>query len=246
MNGPWWEGEAVAFDTESTGVDTTTDRIVTVALVRLGTGAPTREAHLINPGVDIPAEATAIHGITTAKAVAEGKKPADVLERTASALADACQRGLPIVGMNVCFDLTLLHYDCQRHGVPTLTDRLGSPELLRPVIDALVLDKAADRFRKGPRNLAALCEHWGVKHHGAHDSGYDALAAAMVAAKIARSNRGMAGMTLDELHQAQQRWKAEQNSSLQGYFDRKREPGQERQVVETGWPLYDHATGQSC
>ena len=35
---------------------------------------------LVNPGIDIPAEASAIHGITTERAQAEGMDPAEAAE----------------------------------------------------------------------------------------------------------------------------------------------------------------------
>lgn len=241
---PWWKREALAFDTESSGVRTDQDRIVTAALVRLRPDTkPTRESYLINPGVEIPAEATAVHGVTTEHAATHGLPPADVLDVVVSKLADAIGRSVPIIGMNVVFDCTLLHFDCLRNGVPTLSARLGRHEYIAPMIDALVLDRHADKYRSGSRNLAALCAHYGVKHHGAHDSGYDALAAAEVARKIALRYPKVGELTLAELHAAQVKWKAEQNADRQSYFDRTHKPGQDRRVVETGWPLYDLATG---
>lgn len=242
MTAPWWNGPALAFDTESTGVNVQNDRVVTVAMVHLGSGKPTREGYLVNPGIDIPEGATAIHGITTAHAFANGLNPVDVLDTTAGALALAVTQGTPIVGMNVAFDFSLLHFDCLRHGVQTVSARLGGHDRIRPVVDVFVLDKQVATFRKGSRKLDALCQVYGVKHHGAHDSGYDALAAAEIAAQIAQRNPRIGRMNLDELHEAQARWKAEQNASLQRHFDGKRAPGAERNVIETGWPLLDIAT----
>jgi DNA polymerase III subunit epsilon len=246
VTAPWWTGRALGFDTESTGVDVREERIVTVALVYLtGDGKPHRQSQLINPGIDIPEGATAVHGITTAVAKEHGVAPALALESTAAALARVLSKGVPVVGMNICFDFALLHFDCLRNGVPTLSERLGGHDRIRPVVDCLVLDKAADKYRKGSRKLDALCETYGVTHHGAHDSAYDALAAAEVASAIAAKHGRIGSMGLDELHDAQVAWKAEQNAGLQEYFDRKREPNVDRVVIDTGWPLYDMAKAVS-
>ena len=242
MTAPWWESEALAFDTESTGLDVQADRIVTIALVRLGTGKPTRKSYLIKPGVDIPAAATAVHGINNDQAIANGCAPADALDTAAEILASAMSRGIPVIGMNCPYDFTLFHFDCLRHGVPTLSERLGGHDKLRPVVDVYCLDKQVS-WRKGSRKLVDLCAFYGVKHHGAHDSAYDALASAMVAAKLVAGHQKASVMSLDELHDAQVGWKAEQNASFQQYRDSQRPEGvPDPSPVMFGWPLYDVAT----
>src|SRR4051794_3644780 len=59
----WQHGRLVAFDIETTGVRPTVDRIVTAAVAVVGGGLPS-EHHdwLVDPGVEIPAGATAVHG----------------------------------------------------------------------------------------------------------------------------------------------------------------------------------------
>lgn len=62
----WYEGPLAAFDTETTGVDVETDRIVSAAVVvqdAAGT-RPRVSRWLVNPGVPVPAGATAVHGLT--------------------------------------------------------------------------------------------------------------------------------------------------------------------------------------
>lgn len=234
----WTDGPALGFDLESSGVKVEHDRIVTIALVHIfNDGKPEAERYLVNPGVEIPAEATAIHGITTEQAQSEGAQPAFALEVTAGGLAEAMSTGTPVVGMNVSFDLSLLHFECLRHGVATLSQRLGGN--VRPVIDVRVLDQAVDRWRKGSRKLLDLCSHYGVTHLGAHDSAYDALAAAMIAARIAARYPQVGRLPLEELHDAQVKWAQQQRTGLQEYFDRTRKPDEERKVVELGWPLLD-------
>jgi DNA polymerase-3 subunit epsilon len=53
------------FDLETTGVNLSTDRIIEVAIIKiLPDGTRQVKRKLINPGIPIPAETTAIHGIT--------------------------------------------------------------------------------------------------------------------------------------------------------------------------------------
>src|SRR5688572_7710891 len=60
----WTEQAVVFYDCETTGIDTATCGVVSVAAVRFERGVVTRAfTSLINPGMPIPAEATAIHGI---------------------------------------------------------------------------------------------------------------------------------------------------------------------------------------
>lgn len=59
------ERDIVFFDLETTGVQTTTARIVEIAVIKLTTdGEIIEKRYLINPEEDIPLEASEVHGIT--------------------------------------------------------------------------------------------------------------------------------------------------------------------------------------
>ena len=61
--------EAVALDTETTGLDPAKARIVEIAAVRIGAGRVDPQGalrRLVRPGVPIPPEASRIHGIDAA------------------------------------------------------------------------------------------------------------------------------------------------------------------------------------
>ena len=73
----WIDDPWMGFDTETTGVRALKDRLVTAALVlridgasyRSGVSSPDQVATwLTDPGVEIPEQATAVHGITTEQA----------------------------------------------------------------------------------------------------------------------------------------------------------------------------------
>ena len=55
----------ITFDIEATGTDPQRDRIVEIALIKEHpSGKREEQVHRINPGVKIPAEVVALHGIS--------------------------------------------------------------------------------------------------------------------------------------------------------------------------------------
>ena len=59
------ERPLAVLDLETTGTDTKIDRIVEVSVLKLVPGGePDHRTRRVNPGVPIPPEATAVHGIT--------------------------------------------------------------------------------------------------------------------------------------------------------------------------------------
>jgi len=148
------------YDCESTGTDVAHDRIVSAALIRRGEADVTAQTWLINPGVPIPPEAEAIHGISTQMAEADGLQSAVGLESIAQALADCLVAGLPLVIYNASYDLRILAAELERHGLASLEDRLGGP--VRSVLDPLVIDRGVDRYRPGKRTLSDLMRVYGL------------------------------------------------------------------------------------
>lgn len=139
----WHKGPLLAFDTETTGPDPEEARVVTATCAWITPGQPPAiESWLINPGVEIPEGATAVHGITTDQARAEGQQPADALFTIAARIGTAIAQGIPVVAFNACFDLTLLDRELARHGIT-----LNIGEAL--VVDPFVIDKHVDQFRRG-------------------------------------------------------------------------------------------------
>jgi DNA polymerase-3 subunit epsilon len=229
----WHLGRLASFDTESTGLDLEADRIVTAAVILVGGGQPTQtHTWLADPGVNIPEQATAVHGITSERARAEGRPAPMVLAELSALLADQIADGVPIVAMNASFDFTLLDRELARHGLPSLLEQAEYREPL--VIDPYVIDKGVDKYRKGKRKLVNLAQHYGVplSEDDAHDAGADALAAARVAYKLAARHPKLQGPAAG-LHNRQETWAREQAASLQAHF-RKTDPAA---VVEGAWPL---------
>ncbi|MFH8759025.1 3'-5' exonuclease [Streptomyces atroolivaceus] len=230
----WVSGPLTAFDLETTGTDVETDRIVTAAVVRLEADGSVSEERtwLLNPGVAIPEQASAIHGISTERAREHGVPAASAVEEIARTVADGLRAGVPLVVMNARYDLSLLDRECRRYAVESVSERLG--DVPSPVIDPLVIDKHVDKYRKGKRALQALCAHYGVSLDDAHDARADAVAAARVVRRMGEKHEPVGVMPLQDLHGLQTRAAAEQSLSLQAYLRRTADPAA---VVEPAWPL---------
>jgi len=229
----WHLGRLAAFDIETTGVDPAHDRIVTAAVSVVGGGQPAENrSWLVDPGIDIPAGATAVHGITTERARAEGQAPGEAVEEITALLTEQLRSGVPVIAFNARFDLTILDREAHRHGRRPLLDRVGGTSGML-VVDPHVLDKQIDRFRRGKRTLGAVCEHYRVPFDEAHAAGADALAAARLAYRLGSSVTELRDIDLRVLHREQISWAAEQAASLQDYF---RQQGRDERV-EGAWPI---------
>lgn len=222
----------LAWDTETTGTDPTEARIVTAALVgRGGTSEERVQTWLINPGIPIPPETTRIHGIDDAKAQAKGAEPKQALEEIADTMARAIRYGMPLVAFNTAYDWSVLHYELLRHRLPTMSDRLGCQP--HSLIDPLVLDKQADKYRKGSRKLQAVAAHYGVHLENWHEAEADATAALGIADALFEQHPRLAAYDSQRLFLAQQAWREEQQKGLQAHF-RKTDP---EAYCAPEWPL---------
>lgn len=230
----WHRELLIGFDLETTGTDPFEARIVTGAVIEVKGVEPLgRREWLADPGVEIPADAVAVHGISNECAATEGR-PAD---RVADAIADVLvtywKAGVPVVAYNAAFDLTLLTAELRRHGLPSLRDRLGGLDPA-PVIDPYTIDRRVDRYRRGKRNLEAVCAEYGIALESAHNAGADALAAARLAGAIADRHPKIAGFGPAELHRRQIEWHAAWAADFQSFLRRK---GGAEAVVDGTWPL---------
>mgnify|MGYP001330986785 CR=1 FL=1 len=224
---PWYDTLGV-FDLETTGIDVATSRIVSANVSVIGPDGELLERRdwLADPGVEIPLQASNVHGITTHRAQAEGRPAADVVAEVVAALRSIFDRGLALTVYNAPYDLSLLRHESIRYGIEPLDDP-------SPVIDPLVIDKAIDRYRKGKRTLEAAAAVYGVDLADAHDAGADAIAAGRVAQALAAREPATLGVTAGELHRLQVEWSAQQSASFAEYMRRTHNPNF---VEDAGWP----------
>lgn len=176
---PWPDAPWVVLDFETTSAEPSTCMPVSVACVRFEGGKEVdRLYELVNPGCEIPAEATAIHNIRT-----EDVRDARGLEFHLDALR-MISRGAAPVAYCAQFDRTILHRFAN-DAECTLFDHGLS------WIDPLVCVRDIDKWVRGTgrHRLSNACQRHGVDHGSAHNALSDARATASLLSKL-----GSAGM----------------------------------------------------
>lgn len=151
----------IIFDIEATGISPRSDRIIELAAIRLEPDGSQHKGYwLLNPGMPIPVESIAIHGIT---------------DQIVSACPTFADKALEILtffgeadlsGFNAGrFDIPMLAEEFQRAGIPFEAER-------RRLLDAQRIYHSME-----PRNLsAALKFYCGEEHTDAHGAEADVQA----------------------------------------------------------------------
>lgn len=213
----------IALDLETTDVDPHRDRIVTASIVIITPGLPGETTEvttlnwLANPGVDIPVEATRLHGVTTEQAQHDGRPAADVVAEVAADLAQLWTPTTPLCAFNASYDLTMLDAELRRYhgrGLP-----LGGS-----VIDPLCIDRHLRPVSgwDDRRTLANVCAHYEARLDAAHSSAEDAIATARLAWLLAKRHPQAVGLLdLHELHKRQAGWFQTQENTYANRQERK-------------------------
>ena len=149
------------FDLETTGINITTDRIVEIAIFKVyPNGNKESKTWLVNPTIPIPAETTAIHGISDEKVANEP---------TFAELASAVY--------NMIKDSDLAGFNSDRFDIPLLAE-----ELLRAGVDfdmknRVSVDIQTIFHKKEERTLAAAYKFYcGETLENAHSAEADTMA----------------------------------------------------------------------
>jgi DNA polymerase-3 subunit epsilon len=174
----------VFFDIESTGINTFKDRIIELYLIKLMPDGSEQHLHeYFNPGMPIPPEATAIHGITD-----EFVKDKPLFEAKVHDLKNFFHN-CDFAGFNSNkFDVPLLVEEFYRAGVEFELEN-------RKFVDAMRIFHVME-----PRNLAAAFKFYCNRDlDNAHSAKYDTIATfEILKAQIERYPD--LGNTVDELH----------------------------------------------
>lgn len=224
----WSDRPVCAFDLETTGPNPATARIVTACAATLPpSSAPSApqavRTWLLDPGVEIPAGATAVHGIDTARARSEGVEYSSGYADIRAAVQRAWDSGAVVVAFNANYDLTVLDREGARLGFPPLTPAL--------VADPYVIDREMDRYRRGKRTLTAVCAQYGVHLGNSHEAQADAVAAAHLLGALVAEYPQIGPL---DIVAAQTRWHAERQRSFADYLRRN---GRDASDVSGEWPI---------
>lgn len=191
---PWVDHPIAFIDTETTGVNSASERLVEVGVVIGHRGEIVRRhSWLIHPGRPIPKEASAIHGITDADV--DGKPS---FAEVASEIL-ACLVGSIPAAYNAAFDRGFLLAELDRVGARP-ADR--PPAVRREVdwIDPLIFARELYKHETS-RALGDMAAHLGISLENAHRATDDAEAALRVLyafAGDARVPRAYGGLIVEQ------------------------------------------------
>ncbi len=152
------ERPLIVFDLETTGVDTQRDRIIELAALKIWPdGEREEKVRRFNPGIPIPKEATAVHGITDADV--KDEPPFDKVARGSKGIASYFT-GCDLAGYNVInFDIPMLAAEFKRAGEKLDVTKIS-------VVDSFRIFKIRE-----PRDLSgALRFYCGQEHAEAHSA----------------------------------------------------------------------------
>ena len=185
----------VAFDTETTGLDSTTARIVEIAAVKFrGSRVLDRQCWLINPGIPIPESARRIHGLSDAM-VSNSPPFATVLPPFRD-FTDGCV----LLAHNAGFDRRFVAAELKRSDLAApcapLLDSLALFKAWFPGKRSFALESLASELLPGLTNgLPAPTQ--GERTNRFHTAGWDADC--LMALFVKGSTNLPAGATLGDL-----------------------------------------------
>jgi len=180
--GSAWEDIPFAvIDFETTGRDPETDRVIEIGVVTFVKGKVTsRESLLINPGIPVPEESRAVHGITDEE-LAGAPDFAAAMPR----LLELLQDKLP-VAYNAPFDRGFLLSEIRRAAPKGMTPGDMPPAARDAVVwvDPLVWAREILKELKS-RRLGDVTKHFGIPLEQAHRAAGDAEATGRVLLALA-------------------------------------------------------------
>lgn len=231
--------KTLTLDAETSGVDTDNDRIITFFMRARNDGEIIYEENwVLDPGIEVPAEAAEVHGMTTEWIRENGRKDVEAaILDIVETLAEYVAKGFVVCGYNHSFDLAMLEAEHNRH----YGFNLGFPEDTR-YIDPCIFSRSFDRFKKGGHKLITVAQRNGieVEEDRLHAADYDVeVTEKLVKIFLNRAWKELAkereGMTPDEFITYLQSWQRTEKEKwaddLTQYF------AKEGKVEDDGSPI---------
>lgn len=182
----------VVLDTETTGLDPTRDKIITIGAVAVRDGEILLDdAFEVMLTLAYNNSSVTVHGITRDEA-SVGMREADAVAQFLDYLRDGV-----IVGHHIGHDIQALDWACERHFGMRLKNRsLDTMDLTLHLNDdgAFVNHTMTSGF-----SLDSLCEMFGVTPHDRHTAGGDAFLTAHVFLRLLRAAKTAGRHTLGSL-----------------------------------------------
>ncbi len=209
----WWlEPGFIAFDTETTGIDSAVARIVTAAAVHFLQGRPVdTRTWLLAIDIPIPPESTAVHGITDEASRGQGIAQAEALLEIRDYLAAP---GLPVVAFNSAFDVAMLDANLARQG--------HGPLAGVDVICPYVLDKQCNKYVRGSgqRKLQPTAARYGItlSDEAWHSADGDAVVAGEIFVAEMAAYASLRAMAPSALAEATDTWREQQDADFKAWL----------------------------
>jgi DNA polymerase-3 subunit epsilon len=172
----WADTRIAIIDFETTGLSSENDRIIEVGVACFSAGQLTMLKNwLVNPGMPIPEQSRAVHGIGD-----QDVAGSPAFAQIAGELADVLRGHLP-VAYNASFDRAFLHAELHRAGVSTAAADGLPPAFASDVVwlDPLVWVREFYRDDKS-KKLTDIAARLGIALESAHRAASDAEAAGRV------------------------------------------------------------------
>jgi CBS domain-containing protein len=221
--------DAVALDTETTGLDARVARLVQIGGVRIRQGelnSDERFESLVNPGVPIPKVATTVHGISDGM-VAAAPKFADIVAEIEAFIGSSI-----VVGHTIYYDLAVIDREY------SLARKKGRPDWRG--LDIRMLARLASPSL-ADYSLERLCDWLGIEITGRHTAMGDAEAAGRVFLALVPLLRDRNIRTLAEAQAASRKLAEDEAHTATGFLpERPRAPDPTNAVARIDSFPYRH------
>lgn len=218
----WTELPLIGFDTETTGTDPKTARILQAAIITRdpdGVMADGDVVAYVDPGIPIPAESSAIHKITAETLREQNAWPSHsaIPFLLGVITGRAIIRNCPLVIYNAPYDWPLIMEESKRvegFSYPYF----GDPKFLDP----LVIDRALDKYRKSSRKLEDVAKFYDVPlGESAHGAPADAEASIGVMRALISRFPELKKYSIDEMQGLQAQWYATWRDGINKFWQGK-------------------------